>query len=165
MHGSTYIDSDHHGRAARLNGPHSWTPDPLKDVHGNAPYLVINLVASGSSRNAGYKIHGISTQGDPVFQTWVTKFTMETTIKSKEWVYQSFSRSWILINPWAAFTTTVVTSTERKLTKNELWKISYFHRNFTESEQKGLNNCDLKLLDTSHDHFYRPFQEKRNQKP
>ena len=84
MHGSTYIDTDHHGRAARLNGPHSWTPDPLKDVHGNAPYLVINLVASGSSRNAGYKIHGISTQGDPVFQTWVTKFTMETTIKSKD---------------------------------------------------------------------------------
>ena len=63
MHGSTYIDSDHHGRAARLNGPHSWTPDPLKDVHGNAPYLIINLVSSGSSRNAGYKIHGISTQG------------------------------------------------------------------------------------------------------
>ena len=73
MHGSTYIDQYHHGRAARLNSEKSWTPDPLRDIEGNRPYLKIELVSATSDRSAGFQVHGIATQGDEEFKTWVTK--------------------------------------------------------------------------------------------
>ena len=83
MHGSTYIDTNHHGRAGRLNGQYSWTPDPLRDLEGSRPYLKIDLVGSNSDRNAGFQIHGISTQGDATFESWVTKFKIDYTAKSR----------------------------------------------------------------------------------
>ena len=67
------LDQYHHERATRLNSEKSWTPDPLRDIEGNRPYLKIELVSATSDRSAGFQVHGVATQGDEEFQTWVTK--------------------------------------------------------------------------------------------
>ena len=66
-----------------LKSDKSWTPDPLRDLDGNRPYLKIELVSATSDRSAGFQVHGIATQGDEEFKTWVTKYSIDYTAKAR----------------------------------------------------------------------------------
>jgi hypothetical protein len=68
-----FIDRTHNCADARLNGENSWTPDPMKMTGEDATFLQVDFLAKNDQRSAGYRIHGIGTQGDPKFGAWVTK--------------------------------------------------------------------------------------------
>ena len=45
--------------------------------------MKIELVSATSDRSAGFQVHGIATQGDEEFKTWVTKYSVDYTAKAR----------------------------------------------------------------------------------
>ena len=82
---SSHKDKNHGCSSARLNGENSWTPEPsynyAEDSHGKT-FLEIDLLPKSASRESGFRIHGIATQGDEKLNSWVTKYKVAYNSKS-----------------------------------------------------------------------------------
>ena len=79
---STFLDVYHSPNWARLNQPSSWAPALLRDTLRLQQFVQITFV------DGPYLVTGISVQGSPLEDWWVTKFQIATS-KDAQHLYKN----------------------------------------------------------------------------